>query len=72
MSERVVRFSNVLREAIEQDDGLVLHLATFARMHATPVGLGGETAGLWGRIQARSRKILAAVAARCVRPNEEK
>lgn len=65
-------FSNVLREAIEQDDGLVLRLSILERMHADRDESGGQTAGLWGRIQARSRKILAAVGALCVRPNEEK
>lgn len=72
MSGPVVSFSNLLREAIEQDDGLVLRLSTYQRMHAGPKEPGGWTAGLWDRIQARSRKILAAVAALCVRPNEEK
>ncbi|MEZ4330229.1 MAG: hypothetical protein R3F35_00605 [Myxococcota bacterium] len=65
-------FSNVLREAIEQDDGLVLRLSTYQRMHADRNEAGGQTAGLWGRIQARSRKILAAAVALCARPNEEK
>jgi hypothetical protein len=65
-------FSSVLREAIEQDDGLVLHLSTYQRMHADPGPAGGRTAGLWERIQARSRKILAVAGALRVRPNEEK
>jgi hypothetical protein len=67
-----VSFSNVLREAIEQGDGLVLRLSTYQRMHADHNEAGGQTAGLWGRIQARSRMILAAVGALRVRPNEEK
>ena len=67
----VVEFSNVLSERIEQDDGLVLHLSTYQRMRASRLGSGGKAAGLWGRIQARSRMILAAVGATFARTNDE-
>lgn len=64
-------FSNVLRERIEQDDGLVLHLSTYQRMRASRQASGGKAAGFWGRIQARSRMILAAVGASFAPTNDE-
>lgn len=64
-------FSKVLRERIGQDDGLVLHLSTCQRMRASRLSSDGETAGWWGRIQARSRKILAGVGAIFARPYDE-
>ncbi len=66
-----MEFSNVLRERIEGDDGLVLHLSTYQRMRASRGASGGKAAGPWGRIQARSRMILAAVGAIFARTNDE-
>lgn len=66
-----MEFSSVLRERIEADDGLVLHLSTWQRMRASRSESGGKAAGPWGRIQARSRKIMAAVGAIFARPNDE-
>ncbi|MBY0401790.1 hypothetical protein K2X89_15970 [Myxococcota bacterium] len=60
-----------MRERLEQDDGLVLRLSTYQRMRASRRESGGKAAGWWGRIQARSRMILAAVGASFARPYDE-
>ena len=66
-------FSSVLREVIEQDDGLVLHLSSFQGLHAIRQDAGGVTAGFWRRMKRRSRMILAAVGAlgACSKKEEE-
>jgi len=56
-------FSKVLREVLEEDDGLVLHLCAYERMIAASPEPGGWTAGLGERIQKRSRMILEGVSA---------
>jgi len=56
-------FSKVLREVIEQDDGVVLRLASVERMIASHGPSGGNSAGLRARIQERSRTIAAWVGA---------
>lgn len=64
-------FSNVLREVFEQDDGLVLRLSTYQTMIASQPRNRGDSEGLWGRVRARSRMILAAVGGFGARLNEE-
>ncbi len=64
-------FSNVLREVLEQDDGLVLRLSTYQGMMASQSQARGDSEGLWGRMRARSRMILAAVGAFGARRNEK-
>jgi len=66
-----MEFSSVLSAQIEADDGLVLRLSTYQRMRASRSASGGKADGPWGRIQARSRKIMAAVGAIFARTNDE-
>jgi hypothetical protein len=58
-----VSFAQVLREVIEEDDGLVLHLSAYERWIAASDEPGGKTAGAWAAIRERSRKIAAVAGA---------
>jgi len=52
-----VSFAELLREVIEEDDGLVLHLSAYERWIAVSGEPGGKSAGPWAAIRERSRKI---------------
>jgi len=59
----VSRFQAVLRETIEQDDGVVLRLIAYQTFSASRPETGGRTAGGRGRIGKRSRMIAQRIVA---------
>lgn len=71
MSGGGATFARVLRERLEADDGVVLRLSTYRRMHAERDRPGGWTAGLRRALATRSRMIRNAVAALGRRTNEQ-
>lgn len=65
-------FANVLRERLEQDDGVVLRLSTYPRMQTQQPDSSGWTARFRRSVMTRSRMILTALAALGRHTNEQK